>query len=74
MTAFFIHREEIQQDGTTKQILQVANGTRQQPNINSYDSRLGQDPWLEIRGNTAKHITDVARPSRGLCLRFTSAM
>lgn len=39
--AFFIHCEENQQDGNMKQILQVVNVTRQQLNINSYDSRLG---------------------------------
>lgn len=49
MTASFIHCEENQQDGTMKQISQVANVTRQQLNINSDDTCLGWDPRMEMR-------------------------
>jgi len=74
VTPFFLHYKENQQDGTTKQILQVANVTRQQPTINSYDSCLGWDLLMEIRGNIAQHITYIACRSCGLCPRFTPAM
>lgn len=54
MTAFFIRYEENQRAGTRKQILQVANVTKQQPNITSHDSCLRWDLWVEVKDGAAK--------------------